>query len=312
MKVLQEGGSGRVRASLRGVLPAILTVIIYLGGLQFFAQFFPGMPSEFSGVQFLVYGCLLGLVYAGMILVGVYAARALERSALGDFGLRVDSRWLGTLATGVGISLLGVSMSWWWGSFRGIRSLDLAAAGVRSSAEPHVVAAVSFVFSGYFLLGNVYEEILYRRIMIDNFAEGLVERGLSTRAAVGLATVGSLMMFGLLHVVYRGTVLVAIDAALTGTMFAFAYLLTGELALPIGIHFGRLVTFVLTGGSYGVVEVFAIGEVTQNTLPANLEVRFVQIGIVCLLVCLWVYRNRGSIGIAPGIHQGHSHQSRTD
>lgn len=297
---------------MRGLLPAILTVVIYLGTLQSFAQVFPGTRSEFSGVQFLLYGCLVGFVYAGMILVGVYGARALERSTLGDFGLGIDGRWLGTFATGVGISLLGVSTSWWWGSFRGTRSLDLAAAGVRSSAEPHVVAAVLVVFTGYFLLGNVYEEVVYRRIMIDNFAEGLVARGLSARAAVGLATVGSLVVFGLLHVAYRGTVIVAIDAALTGTMFAFAYLLTGELALPIGIHFGRLVTSVLSGGSYGVVEVIAIGEVTRNTLPANLEVRFVQIGVVCLLVCLWVYRNHGSIRITPGIHRGHSHQSRTD
>lgn len=71
MKVLQEAGSGRVRASLRGLLPAILTVAIYLGALQLFAQVFPGTRSEFSGVQFLLYGCFIGFLYAGMILVGV-------------------------------------------------------------------------------------------------------------------------------------------------------------------------------------------------------------------------------------------------
>lgn len=309
MNVLQDGDSDRVRASLRGLLPAILTIVIYLGALQSFEQFFPSTRSGFSGVQFLLYGCLIGVMYASMILVGVYAARALERSALNDFGLGVDSQWLRAFTSGVGISLLGISISWWWGAFRGIRSLDLAAAGVRSSTEPHVVAAVLVVFTGYFFLGNVYEEVLYRRIMIDNFAEGLVARGLSVRAAVGLATVGSLVVFGLLHVVYRGSVLVAIDATLTGTMFAFAYLLTGELALPIGVHFGRLITSVLSGASYGVVEVIAIGEITQNRLGANLEVRFVQIGIICLLVCLWVYRNRGSIRISEVIYQRNSHQS---
>ena len=269
--------------------------------MRSFEQFFPDTRSGFSGVQFLLYGGLIALIYMAMILVGVYTARVLERSALGDFGLNVDSQWLGTFATGVVISLFGVSISWWWGVFRGIRSIDLTVAGVRSSAEPHVVLAVLAVFVGYFLLGNVYEELLYRRIMIDNFAEGLAARGLSTRAAVGLATVASLVVFGILHVVYRGTVVVAIDATLTGMMFAFAYLITGDLALPTGVHFGRLITSVLSGGSYGVVEIPAIGEVTQNTLTANLEVRFVQIGIVCILVCLWVYLNHGSIQLSAVI-----------
>ncbi|RBI64692.1 CPBP family intramembrane metalloprotease [halophilic archaeon] len=285
---------------------------MYLSARQLVEQFFLTTSSELSGVQFLLYGCLTGLVYVGMILAGVYAARTLERSTLRDFGLNIDSQWLRAFATGVVISLLGVSISWWWGEFRGIRSLDLASAGVRSPEEPLVVAAVLAVFTGYFLLGNVYEEVIYRRIMIDNFAQGLAARGLSTRAAVGLATIGSLVVFGLLHVVYRGTVLVAIDATLTGTMFAFAYLLTGELALPIGIHFGRLITSVLTGESFGVVEVIAIGEVTQNTVTANLEVRFVQIGIVCPLVSVLVYLNRGSIQISRVIDQRHTHQSRTD
>ena len=299
--ILESAASGRTPASLRGLLPAVLTAILYLAALQSFEPLFPGTRSGFSGVQFLLYGCLIGFTYVAMILVGVYTARALEGSALGDFGLSVDGQWLGAFVIGVAISLFGISLSWWWGAFRGIRSLNLTEVGVRSSAEPHVVLAVLAVFVGYFLLGNVYEEVLYRRIMIDNFAAGLAARGLSTRAAVGLATVASLMAFGILHVVYRGTILVAIDATLTGTMFAFAYLFTGDLALPIGIHFGRLITSVLSGGSYGVVEVIAIGEVTQNTLTANLEVRLVQIGTVCILVCLWVYLNHGSIQLSAAL-----------
>ena len=310
MRVLYEADSGRVRASVRGLLPAILTVVIFVGANGVVGQLFPSTSDGLSGIQFLLYGCLMGAVYVGMTLSGVYAARTLERSSLGDFGLGFDRQWLGAVATGLGISLLAISLSWWWGAFRGIRAIDLSAGGVRSPAEPLVVASALVVFSGYFLLGNVYEEVVYRRIMIDNFASGLAARGLSTRAAVGVATLGSLVVFGLLHVVYRGTVLVAVDAALTGTMFAFAYLLTGELALPIGVHFGRLITSVLTGESFGAVEVLAIGEVTRNTLVANLEVRFVQIGIVCLLVSAWVYLHRGSIELSETITQRYSQQSR--
>jgi membrane protease YdiL (CAAX protease family) len=312
MMVLREPESGRLRASVRALVPALVTIAIYLVALQILGQLFGSSSDELTAGQFLTYGALIGSVYVAMILAGVYAAKTLERSTLEEFGLDVDRQWVRTFGTGVAISLFGISISWWWGTVRGVRSFDLSAAGVRSSADPLVVAAVLLVFSGYFLLGNVYEEVVYRRIVIDNFATGLAARGLSTTAAVGLATTGSLIVFGLLHVVYRGSALVAVDAALTGTMFAFAYLLTGSLALPTGLHFGRLLTSALAGESLGVVEVRAIGDVTQNTLFANLEIRFVQITVVCLLVAAWVYQTRGTVQIAASVIQPHPQQSRTD
>jgi len=294
---------------LAGLLPAILSVGIFLGGRQVVARLFGGVSDELSSLQFLLFACLMGLLFLCMTLVGIYIAMTLEGSALSDFGQGVNTEWIRTFLTGVGITLLGIGISWWWGEYRGIRSLDLSAAGVSGPDNLLIVVAVLLMATGYFLLQNVYEEVIYRRVMIDNFAAGLTSRGISVGAAVGLATFTSLAIFGLLHIAYRGSIIVAVDAALTGTMFAFAYLLTGELALPIGIHFGRHSTAVLRGQSYGVIDLVAVGDVTQNTLAANLEVRFVQIGVVCLFISVWVYRKRGSIGIPETIYH---HQSRTD
>jgi hypothetical protein len=312
MGALREDDSNRVRASLRALVPVTLAVAIFEGYGLVSDWLFQGQSSELSGPEFLVYGCLMGLTYLAMIVVPIVAARRLERSAYAEFGLGIDRGWLRTFVAGIGISVLAVSLSWWWGALRGIRSLDLAAGGIRSLDGPLLVGAVLLVTVGYLFLGYVYEEVVFRRIMIDNLAEGLSARGLSPRSAVGLATVLSLAAFGLVHYVYRGNLLVVVDSALTGTMFAFAFLLTGELALPIGVHAGRYVVDVFAGGSYGSVEVLGIGAITRDTLPANLEVRFVQIAVVCLLASIWVYRQRGSVGIPAAVYQRDTHQSPAD
>lgn len=312
MSIRQVVGSNRIPAVLKGLLPAIITLCIFILGRQLVVKLFDSSSDELSGPQFLLFACLMGVLFLGMTLVGIYIAMAFEESSFSDFGQSVNTAWIRTFVTGVAITLLGVGISWWWGEYRGIRSLDLAAVGVRGPDNPLLVVTVLVVATGYFLFQNIYEEVIYRRIMIQNFAEGLTSRGISMAAAVGLATFSSLVLFGLLHIAYRGSVIVAVDAALTGTMFAFAYLLTGELALPIGIHFGRHITAVLRGQSYGVVDLVAVGEVTTNTLSANLEMRLIQIGVVCLLISLWVFFKRGSIGIPESIYQQQPHQSQTD
>ncbi|ADJ17022.1 Abortive infection protein [Halalkalicoccus jeotgali B3] len=284
---------------------------MFIVGRNLLRQFF-GDINNLSGPLFIFYIFMMGMIFLGMLLVGIYTAARLERSKFSEFRPSVDREWRRTFVAGVVISLLAISISWGWGVFRGIRSLNLASVGVRSPEGTIVTAVVILAATGMFFANMTLEEVVYRRIMLDNFIKGLAARGLSRKAAASLAMVGSLVAFGLLHTVYRGGGIVAIDAALTGTMFAFAYLLTGKLALPMGIHFGRHITTILGGESYGVVDLIAVGNVTKNTLTANLEVEFVQIGLVCLLVSIWVYRQRGSIQIPAIIYQPPIRHSQSD
>lgn len=317
MNILREDNSNRVRASLRGSVPVLLAVAVFLGSRWLIGRFFSTVaavsgPEDLTGHQMLLFGCLWGITYLGTIFVSIYAARRLERSTYSEFGLNINRQWMQSFLVGVGTSMVGITLSYLWGDLRGIRSLDLATAGVRSPEGAVLTVAILLMFTGYFFLGYVYEEVVFRRIMIDNFAEGLTDRGLSRRAAVGVAAVVSLLAFGLVHFLYRGNFVVVIDAALTGTMFTFAYLLTGELALPIGVHAGRHITHVFSGESYGTVEVTGVGGIVQDTLSANLEVRLVQIGVVCLLASLWVYYKHGSVGLSGVISQSRPKQSHTD
>ena len=299
VRVLREADAGRLRASARAVLPVVATLAALFALAVPLAAVLPS--AEDAGVG----GGLLNLLaqsarYAVLIAGAVWLAARLERRSYDAFGLSVDGRWLRDLAAGVAASVLGVAASLWWGSVQGSRAVDLAAWSP-SGPSALAVGAVLAAYAGYFLLGNVFEELVYRRIALGNFAEGLTDRGRSPRFAVLVATLASLVLFGAYHVPLRGNVVVAVDAAMVGVTFALAYVLTGDLGLAVGVHFGRLPTVFMTGRTFAGVEVPAFVDLTRNTLAANLEVKLVEIGVVCLLVAAWVYATRGDLRLAPSV-----------
>lgn len=150
------------------------------------------------------------------------------------------------------------------------------------------------------MLGNVYEEVVYRAVMLRTFAVGLAARGHSPAWSVVPATAGSLVLFGLYHLPLRGDPVVVVDAALVGVTFGLAYLL-GGLGLAVGVHFGRATLELLTGVSMLGVEVPAVVAFTRDTVAANLEVRLLELALVCLFVVAWAYRVDGELRLARAV-----------
>jgi len=298
MRWICEAESGRLRAGLRGTVPAVATFVIFLGGGLSLGAAVESVPGTGPVAAALLQLSGQAVLYVGLIAVAVAGTAKLERRDAAAFGLTVDANWLKQFAAGTAFTVLGVSVSLWWGELRGFREVDLSAVAIHGPGGPSAAVVVFGLFVGSFLLGNVYEEVVYRRIAIRNFAEGLAARGYSTAWAVVPATLASLVLFGLYHVPLRGNVVVAVDAALVGVTFALAYLLTGELALPIGVHFGRVLVEFLTGLTIGGFEVTAAVALTATTLPANLEVKLVRLGAICLFVTAWVYLTRGRLRLA--------------
>lgn len=310
MRLLRERSSTRVRASLRGVLPAAMTLVLFLGGSAFLGSIAESVTEEGASGEVLLASLGQFVLYAVLIGTAVWGAATLERREYTDFGLSVDGEWTREFAAGIAITLLGIAVSLWWADFRGLRDVIPTAAGITGPERPLLLGTVFGIFVGYFLLGNIYEEVVYRRIMLGNFAEGLTARGVSPRVAVVLATAVSLLLFGAYHIPLRGNLVVAFDAALTGIPFALGYLLTGRLALPVGVHFGRILIEVLHGrvtrGKFGIT---AAVEVTQNTLLANFELKLLRIGLLCLGILTWIYLNHGEIRIAKTVYRSDSDHS---
>jgi len=82
----------------------------------------------------------------------------------------------------------------------------------------------------------VAEETLYRGYWIRNLSEGLRGPTIKTRWALALAILLPALVFAARHANNPHATTSTLNTMLAGGMFALGYLLTGELALPIGLH----------------------------------------------------------------------------
>ena len=175
-------------------------------------------------------------LYAGAALVAVasvwVAGRFLDRRPFSGFGLRLNRAWWSDFGFGL---LLGASL------ISGIFLVELAAGWITVTGTlravdgaffPAILAPVVL-----FLCVGFYEELVSRGYQLTNLAEGLNLPGIGPSGAVLLAWILTSSFFGLIHAFNpNATALSTINIALAGMMLGLGYVLTGELATPIGLH----------------------------------------------------------------------------
>lgn len=135
-----------------------------------------------------------------------------------DLGLRPRAGWLGQLALGLAIGPL---------MFLFILALEVLAGWAQ--VGPGSIGTGAFVAAFFtFVMVAVSEEIL---------ARGFVLQVLEQRYGTGIAIIGSSAIFSLLHSFNPSAGIAAlIGLFAAGLLFAYAYLVTRQLWLPIGLH----------------------------------------------------------------------------
>jgi hypothetical protein len=165
-------------------------------------------------------------------VVAVAVAFLVDRRRVGDLGLHLDSDWwldlLFGLVLGAGLmaALFAVSVGLGWarvdGTFVTVTGWGFGLAFL--------------AVTGQFLVVGLAEEVLLRGYLLTNVAEGATAV-LGHRASVGFAVVVSSVIFGLAHLGNpNATAVSTLGITLAGVLLAAGYVLTGELAIPVGIH----------------------------------------------------------------------------
>jgi uncharacterized protein len=163
-------------------------------------------------------------------VAGVWlAGRYLDRRRFADYGLRIDRDWW--LDCGFGLALGALLMTGVFATKLATGLLTVESVGAGENLLSWVVVAVVV-----FVLVGVYEELLVRGYLLTNLAEGA--RGtLGERGAILFAVLASSIAFGALHAGNpNATLLSVFNISIAGVMLALGYVLTGELAIPVGIH----------------------------------------------------------------------------
>jgi len=231
-KIFWNKHEARVRAGWRLVIQfslMVLFTVVFAFLDPFFNESLPESTiAQGDTILFPLWLLLSSLL--SVLLVGRY----IDRRRIADFGLHFNGSWWGYLGLG---ALLAACLT------TGIFLIERAAGWV-SVTETCVSKIDGWTFPASialalatFALAATTEELVARGYQIKNLAEGLNLRSLGPKGALALAVLCSSALFGLLHALNpSATTISSSGLALGGIFYGVAYVLTGELALPIGFH----------------------------------------------------------------------------
>ena len=159
------------------------------------------------------------------LLLVTWICQRLRRQPLAAVGLRLDACWLRQASCGLAFGAA---------QMLAIAALIYFAGGVRFELDPARGWAALAHGAWFFVWVALLEELLFRGFVFQRLVDG---------AGVTLAQLLMAVLFAVAHWGNPGMegtteIWATIDTILGGLLLGFAYLRTGSLALPIGIHFG--------------------------------------------------------------------------
>ena len=313
--------TGRLRAPWRLLLQylAYTVTVPLLVNLLAGAFLLAGTGAGSSSTSALAGSPLLpvigGVAGLGGALLSVWlAGRFLDRRPFADFGFHLSVGWWLDLLFGMALGALLMTTVF-------LVQSGLGWVTVTGSFESLVPGApfwlAVLVPATLFVCVGFYEELVFRGYQLRNAAEGLNSSSLGPRGAVVLAWALSSAFFGYLHAANpSATILSTANVALAGLMLGCGYVLTGELAIPIGLHVtwnffqGTVFGFPVSGLRIGGATFLSIEQGGPDLWTGGpfgpegglLAPAAMALGIV--LTALWVRLRRGRVAVHAPIAKG--------
>ncbi len=215
-KIFYSKDEGRLRAGIR-ILVFTSIVLVAIAVIGTFAE---------SRVVFTAF--LAGL----MLLMIKFSSKFLDRRPYREYGMKLSPNWWRDFFAGIVIAALAITIIY------GI----LVYMGWVTTTGNHK-AGSSEVLKGLFLMAflmicvSLWEEIYFRGYLIPNIKEGFHSRKIDKSVAMLIAVLISSVLFGFGHITNPGATGVStLNLIVAGMVLAYPYVVTGSLALPVGIH----------------------------------------------------------------------------
>ncbi len=175
------------------------------------------------------------LTLAGIVFSVWLAGRFLDRRPMADFGFHFGRRWFTDLGFGLALGavlMLFIFLVEWVMGWIVVDAFWYAPNPEQNSFALGISQAVIM-----FICVGIYEELFSRGYQLRNLAEGLRLGPVGPRAALLLGYVLSSSVFGVLHMGNpNASAISTLNLIVAGLFLGLGYLLTGELAISIGLH----------------------------------------------------------------------------
>lgn len=329
-KIFWNAEEGRLRAAWRLVGQLLLFLLILavlescvgffaLGMLAAGERLTQGQLSDPAAVQSLFINDpnLMMILYAGMVpsmVISIwFSGRFLDRRPFVDFGFHVDVDWWVDFGFGLilgTVLMLAIFVVEWILGWITIQDTF-------TTHEPDANYFLAMLFPLItFIAVGFYEELFSRGYHLTNMAEGFEGIVAGPRGAILLATVLSSLVFGVLHAYNpNATVTSTVNISFAGIFLAAGYVLSGELAIPIGLHItwnffqGNVFGFPVSGANFQSAVIFDIqqngpevwtgGAFGPEAGLLGLAAMVLGIGVLTL----WVRRRSGSTSLHLSLAQ---------
>lgn len=181
------------------------------------------------------------------------AGRFLDRRPFKNFGFALDGRWWRDFCFGLGfgvvlmVSIFGIEYAMGWVTITRFFQTDFSS-----------FAAGMLLYIGLFVSIGIQEETIYRGYWLRNIAEGLNFPRVGPKLALLISYGISSCLFSLGHLGNPNASWVStLGLVLLGLLLGLPYVLTGQLAISIGLHItwnffqGNVFGFRVSGTGHG-------------------------------------------------------------
>lgn len=236
------------------------------------------------------------------------AARFLDRRRIPGYGLHVGPDWWKDLAFGLALgaflmtAIFTVEKAAGW----------LTVIGFWATTGKHFFGGM-LSSALLFTCVGIYEELLARGYLLKNLAEGIKSPVGGSKGSLLLAWLLSSIVFGLGHLTNPGASLSStINLILAGLFLGLGAILTGELAIPIGLHItwnffqGSVLGFPVSGMAPGT-RIISIAQGGPELWTGGIfgpEAGLIGVSAIILgslLTLFWVRWRYGKIELASRI-----------
>jgi membrane protease YdiL (CAAX protease family) len=315
--IFWNGDQRRVRALWRLIGQLIIWAVIALlvqiglGSIALMIRTLQGKvtagPMTLLGSPLTIMLMALGIVVSLVASVWL-AGRFLDRRPFADFGFHMNGNWWTDLGFGLFLGavlmllifLIEFGAGW------------VTVTGTFETDNPDVPFFLAILVPLIiFVAVGIYEELLSRGYHLHNMAEGMNWKAIGPRWALVIATLLSSALFGLVHLGNpNASFISSFNIFIAGAVIlATGYLLTGELAIPIGVHItwnffqGNMFGFPVSGADFGFAKFISIQQGGPDVWTGGAfgpEAGLLGLGAMLLggaLIALWVRWRYGRVGL---------------